>query len=177
MNTKVSLKSRGRGRFTAATLCQQWQLQPQRERLALSLLAGFLVLALLYAALWLPLQTRLKDARHWYQDQSELHQYILSNQTLAQKAGVKSHATISLESLQMLVTSTAQEAGLVIERYDFDANGLRLSLMQVPFRNLLPWLTSLEKQGVHLVELNLTKATNGKVDAQMTLDADQYGSR
>ncbi|OHC29558.1 MAG: hypothetical protein A3J71_00995 [Pseudomonadales bacterium RIFCSPHIGHO2_02_FULL_60_43] len=177
MKTTVNLKSRVRELVTAATLYQQWQLQPQRERLALSLLAGFLILTMLYAALWLPLQTRLKDARHWYQAQNELHKYMLRNQALAQKAGVKSHATISLESLQMLVTRTAQEAGLVIERYDFDSNGLRLSLLQVPFRNLLPWLTSLEKQGVHLVELNLTKATNGKVDAQMTLGAGQYASR
>jgi len=177
MNTTVNLKSRVRERVTAATLYEQWLLQPQRERLTLSLLAGFLALAMLYAALWLPLQNRLEGARYWYQAQNELHKYMLSNQALAKKAGVKSHATTSLESLQMLVTRTTQEAGLAIERYDFDSNGLRLSLLQVPFRNLLPWLTSLEKQGVHLVELNLTKVTNGKVDSQMTLGAGQYPSR
>ncbi|MFP5423018.1 MAG: type II secretion system protein GspM [Gammaproteobacteria bacterium] len=175
MNAIVNPKSRGR--VTVATLYQQWQLQPQRERLSLSLLAGFLALAMLYSALWLPLQTRLKDARHWYQVQNELHQYMLSNQALAQKASVKSHVITSLESLQMLVTSTSQDAGLVIERYDFDSNGMRLNLLHVPFRNLLPWLTSLEKQGVHLVELNLTKATDGNVDAQMTLGAGQYASQ
>jgi general secretion pathway protein M len=172
MNTRVSLNQRLRTRIAAGALYQHWQQQSQRERLALSLLAGFLLLTLLYTSLWLPLQSRVQDARQWHQAQSELQQYMLSNQALAQQAGRQTHTTLSLEKIQTLATSTAQQTGLVIQRYDFDASGLRLNLVHVPFSNLLSWLTTLEKQGVRLVELNLNRTSSGQVDAHMTLRAE-----
>jgi len=173
MNAMVSLKTRLGARASSSPLYQRWQQLPPRDRLALNLLAGFLALVMLYVAVWLPVQRHLKDARQWYQSQRELHQYIQSNAELARQSAASPAASIDAEQLQGLVTASAQQAALAIERYDNDGSGLSLSLTQVPFATLLPWLADLEQQGVELAEVSLDRAGTGKVDARLTLRAGQ----
>lgn len=174
MSALASLKSRvqaARSTAAASPLLLRWQQLPARDRLALSLLAVFMLLMALYAAIWLPLQREVREAREWYQSQRELHQYVLANAPQARQQGGEQQVRISAEQLQGVVTSSAQQAGISIERYDSDGSGLSLSLSRVPFARLLPWLLELERQGVNLLEVNLDRGSEGRVDVRLSLSA------
>lgn len=172
MNAMVNLKTQLQARASGSPLYQRWQQLPARDRLALQLLGGFLALVLLYVGLWQPLQREVREARDWHQSQRELHAYLQANAEQARQGATAPAAPLDASQLQGLVTSSAQQAGIAIDRYDNDGAGLSLNLAGVPFARLLPWLAELERQGVRLAEVGLDRAGAGKVDVRLTLQAN-----
>jgi type II secretory pathway component PulM len=71
--------------------------------------------------------------------------------------------------LQGLVTSSAQAAGLSIERVDSDSSGLQVNLAPSAFVNLLPWLQQLQNSGVGFSEVSLERGENNLVLARLSL--------
>ena len=136
------------------------------------MLAGFLALVLLYVMVWQPIIKRLDRAREYYQSQQVLYTYIQENAPKVRGAGV-TKVTLEPEQLQGLVTATAQQRGLPLERLDNDGGGLLISMAKVPFEPLLLWLSDLQSKGVRLSDVNLDRADTGKVDARITLQAGQ----
>lgn len=151
-------------------LIQRWQHLPSRERVALTVLAGFLALVLLYVMIWQPAFKRLDQARDYYQSQQVLHVYIQENASKVSRSG-STESVLESEQLQGLVTSTAQQRGLSLERLDNDGSALLISMSKVPFETLLLWLSELQGKGVRLSDVNLDRADTGKVDARVTLQA------
>ena len=63
-------------RLEQSGLLPYWRGLPSRDRLALGLLGLFLLLALLYLALWRPAAQQVVQARAYLQQQQALHQYL-----------------------------------------------------------------------------------------------------
>ncbi|OLU17138.1 hypothetical protein BVH01_11340 [Pseudomonas sp. PA1(2017)] len=165
-------KEQALAQLRQSPLAQRWLHLPRRERLALTVLAGFLAVVLLYVMVWQPVIKRLDRAREYYQSQQVLYTYIQENASRVQERG-SAKVTLEPEQLQGLVTATAQQRGLPLERLDNDGSGLLISMAKVPFEPLLLWLSELQSKGVRLSDVNLDRADTGRVDARVTLQAAQ----
>ena len=173
MNALNQWKEHALAELRQSLLAQRWQHLPGRERMALLVLSGFLALVLMYVMVWQPVVQRVERARSYYQNQQVLYTYIQENAAKARQLGV-AKTVLAPEQLQGLVTSSAQQRGLILERMDNDgSSGLLISLAKAPFEPMLLWLSELQRQGVQLSEVNLDRADIGKVDAKVTLQAGQ----
>ncbi len=163
----VSLRSQLQQRLQLSPLGQRWQQLPPRDRLALLGLGAFMAVVLIYLALWLPLQRDLQQSRAWYSQQRELHAYVLAHADQARQ--LAGQQQIDAEALHGLVTRSAQERGLSIERVDSDATGVQVNLAPAPFANLLAWLQQLQAEGVRFADVSLERGDNGNVLARLSL--------
>lgn len=155
--------------LSQSPLWQRWQQLPPRDRLALLGLGGFFAAVLVYLLIWQPVQQQLQAARNWYAQQSELHQYVLAHADEARQVAAEPQQQVDPEALQGLVTSSAQSAGLSIERVDSDSSGLQVNLAPSAFVNLLPWLQQLQSSGVGFSEVSLERGENGLILARLSL--------
>ena len=169
MNAMVSLRSQLQQRARLSPLGQRWQQLPARDRLALLGLGAFMAVVLVYLALWLPLQRDLQQSRAWYSQQRELHAYMLAHADEARQLAGHPQQQIDAEALHGLVTRSAQERGLSIERVDSDATGVQVNLAPAPFANLLAWLQQLQSEGVRFADVSLERGDNGRVLARLSL--------
>jgi general secretion pathway protein M len=169
MSAMQRLRAQLLGQASASPLGQRWQQLPPRDRLALLWLSGFLAALLVYLLIWLPVQHQLQASRNWYTQQSELHSYLLANAEQARQAAAQPQSGIAPEALQGLVTSSAQAAGLSIERVDADPSGMQVNLAPSAFASLLPWLQQLQTSGVVFSEVSLQRGENGMVLARLSL--------
>ncbi|MFZ3203226.1 MAG: type II secretion system protein M [Pseudomonas sp.] len=155
-------------------LVQRWHALQPRERLALGLLALFVLLALLYLLLWQPARQGVTAARSVYEQERALHAYLQAQAPLARSLVSKPQASLDPMRLQGLVTASAAEQGLAIVRVDSDSDGsLQVSVQPAPFAQLLRWLSRLEQQGVRIVEAGLDRTEDNRVAARLTLNVAQ----
>ncbi|WP_372866386.1 type II secretion system protein M [Pseudomonas sp.] len=153
---------------------QRWRALQARERLALGLLALFVLLALLYLMLWQPARQGVSAARSAFEQERALHAYLQAQAPLARSLMSKPQVSLDPARLQGLVTASAAEQGLVIERLDSDSDGsLQVSVQSAPFDQLLRWFSRLEQQGVRIVEAGLDRAEGSRVAARLTLSVAQ----
>lgn len=153
-----------------SALARRWRDLPPRDRLALSLLAAFLGAVLLYLLLWQPVQQRLDGARTAFEQERALYAYLQENAPLARSVALKPQVNLDPARLQGLVTASAAEQGLAIERLDSDGEGaLQVSLQAAPFTQLLRWLDVLQEQGVRISEAGLDRAEENRVSTRLTL--------
>ncbi len=110
-------KEQALAQLRQSPLAQRWQHLPSRERVALLLLSGFLALVLGYVMVWQPIVQRVDRARSYYQSQQLLYTYIQENAAKARQLGA-AKTVLAPEQLQGLVTSSAQQRGLTLERMD-----------------------------------------------------------
>lgn len=171
MNAMVSLSQQLQQRARVSPLGQRWQQLPPRDRVALLGLGCFLLMALIYLALWQPLQRDLQHARDWYSQQRDLHAYLLAHADEARQSAANPQPQIDAEALHGLVTRSAQERGLSIERVDSDASGVQVNLALAPFANVLAWLQQLQSQGVNFADVSLERGANGNVLTRLSLTA------
>lgn len=169
MSALQNLSARLELQLRSSPLWQRWQQLPPRDRLALLGLGGFFAALLVYLLIWQPVQQQLQASRNWYAQQSELHQYLLAHADEARQVAAAPLQHVDPEALQGLVTSSAQAAGLSIERVDSDAGGLQVNLAPSAFANLLPWLQQLQSSGVSFAEVSLERGENGLVLARLSL--------
>lgn len=164
------LKGELAGHVTRSGAWQRWQQLPPRDRLALMVLGGFFALLLFYAFIWLPIDRKLDSASLRYRQEREFLAHLQEQAPLLHSSSKGERPNLSPEQLQGVITSTAQQHGLVLERLDSEGSGRVLtSLAQAPFETLLRWLAELEEKGVALMEISLEKTGVGKVDARMTM--------
>ena len=156
-------------RLTESPWWQRWQRLEARERLALTLLAVFLLITLFYLALWQPAQRSVSEAREQYLRERELYAYLQQNTELARQMSRNNVVTLAAEQLQGLVTQTAQQHGLSIESFDMGGDGhLQVSLPGASYAVLLRWFDELQASGAGLAEVSLSRAGEGLVDARVT---------
>lgn len=157
-------------RLAQSPLLARWQAMSARDRLALSLLGGFVVLVLLYLLAWQPVSQKLQQAQSFLQQQRSLHAYMQAH--APQVRSMQGRPQVSLEParLQGLVTGSAASQGLNVERLDNQGDGrLQVSLQPAEFSRLLRWLVSLEEQGVTVEEAGLERAEQGLVSSRLQL--------
>lgn len=170
MSSFSELKNSFSAQLQGSLLLQRWRALQSRERLALGLLALFVLLVLLYLLLWQPARHGVVAARSAYEQERALHTYLQAQAPLARSLASKPQVSLDPARLQGLVTASAAEQGLAIERVDSDSDGsLQVSLQPAPFALLLRWFSSLEEQGVRIVEAGLDRAEDNRVVARLTL--------
>ncbi|WP_271411727.1 type II secretion system protein M [Pseudomonas sp. Q1-7] len=165
-----AIKSPLQTQWQASSLGVRWRAMPARDRVALAGLGVFLGLVLLYLLLWLPAERRLASAREFFEDQRGLHAYLQLHAPQARAAQRQPLAQLDPERLQGLVTATAAEQGLAVERIDSDAPGaVQVNLQPAAFPSLLRWLGVLEGQGVRIEAAGLDRTDDGRVTARFAL--------
>jgi general secretion pathway protein M len=174
MNRLRELKNPFAAQLHDSLLLQRWRALQPRERLALGLLALFVLLALLYLLLWQPARQGVTAARSAYEQERALHAYLQAQAPLARSLVSKPRASLDPTRLQGLVTASAAEQGLAIVRVDSDSDGsLQVSLQAAPFAQLLRWFSQLEQQGVRIAEAGLDRTEDNRVAARLTLSVMQ----
>lgn len=157
-------------RITQSPAWRRWQQLPARDRLALIGLGAFLLVVLVYAFVWLPIDGKLKAANARYVQEREFYAYMQEQAPALRQSMKAVPASLGPEQLQGLVTGSAQKHGLVLERLDNEGNGrLLIALSKTPFDTLLRWLAELDGKGVGLAEASLERTEVGKVDARLTM--------
>jgi len=151
-------------------LWQRWQRLSVREQGVLRL-SGVVMLGLLgYCLLWQPVMLRLEDARQAYLHDREVFQYMQRNAGLIRRSSEASEGTLLAQQLQGVVTRSAQQQGLSVERFENESGGgLSVVLSQASFVSLLQWMEKLQGDGVVLAEVMLARAGDGRVDARLSL--------
>lgn len=174
MSRLIQLKGELANRVTRSRAWQHWQQLPARDRSMLLGLAGGAALLLFYAFVWLPLERKLDASNARYQQEREFLSYLQEQAPTLRRAAPHARSSLSPERLQGVVTSTAQQHGLVLERLDSEGSGrLLIALAQAPFDNIVRWLQELEEQGVTLFEVSLERSGVGKVDARLAVGIDE----
>lgn len=160
-------------RLADSPLWQRWQRLAPRERLALGLLAAFLLGVLFWFWLWLPAERAAQQARDSYLAQRDLHRYLEQNTDLARQLGGSSEApSLAPDQLQGLITQSAQQSNLLIESFDNGADGsLQVSLPGASAALLLRWFDELQALGVRLAEVSLERVGDGQVNARVRFAA------
>jgi general secretion pathway protein M len=149
---------------------QRWRALLPRERLALGLLALFVLLTLVYLLLWQPARQGVTAARSAFTQERALYAYLQAQAPLARSLASQPQVSLDPARLQGLVTASAAEQGLLIERLDSDSGGsLQVSLQPAAFARLLRWFTRLEQQGVRIAEAGLDRTADNRVAARLTL--------
>mgnify|MGYP000448124291 CR=1 FL=1 len=170
MSSLSELKAPFSARLQGSVLGQRWQALAPRERLALVLLALFLLLVLLYLSLWRPVQQGLVTAREAYEQERALHAYMQAQAPLARSLASTPQSNLDPARLQGVVTASATEQGLTVERLDSAGDGsLEVSLQAAPFAQLLRWFVVLERQGVRIAEAGLDRSEDNLVAARLSL--------
>jgi general secretion pathway protein M len=158
----------------------QYLLLPPRDQKALRWLVVALLAGFLYFALWLP-ATRYHDhAEISRLNATQLLTWMNSNaasiSTLAGASRVDAGAAINKpadsRALMGLVTGSAREFGLVLQRFEPSGdNSVRIWIDNVPFSDVASWLETLSvENGVVIDQAALEKtAEEGNVTARLTL--------
>ncbi len=149
-----------------------------RERLIVIGGAVALAVMIAYAAVWVPLSTKVELLRTSVDGQVNTLEWMhqASQEVRALKAsGPATQRTTANRSLLAVVDQSAASAGLksALQRMDPDgSNALKLQLGEVAFDRLILWLGELEaKHGIVITSLSLTEAQSpGQVEARLTLE-------
>ncbi len=156
--------------WQTSSLGVRWRAMPARDRMALLGLGVFLGLVLLYLLLWLPAERRLVSAREYFETQRGLHAYLQRHAPEARLVQSQPQSQVEPDRLQGLVTATAAEQGLAVERIDSDAPGtVQVNLQPAAFPSLLRWFGVLEGQGVRIGEAAMDRNEDGRVTARVSL--------
>lgn len=170
MGSLSDLKKPLATQLESSVLVQRWRALAARERLALAGLALFLVLVVLYLLLWQPARQGVTAARSAFEQQRALHAYLQAQAPAARGLAGKPRTSLDPARLQGLVTASAAEQGLAVERLDSDGDGsLQVSLQPALFAQLLRWFAALEQQGVQIAEASLARSEDNRVTARLTL--------
>ncbi|WP_137885423.1 type II secretion system protein M [Pseudomonas sp. 2FE] len=170
MSGLSALKNPFAAQLERSVLLQRWRALIPRERLALSLLALFLLALLLYLSVWRPAEQRLIAARSAFEQQRELNAYLQARAPLARALHSKPQVSLDPAKLQGLITASAAQQNLAVERLDSEGDGgLQVNLQPAPFAQLLRWFALLEGQGVRIDEAGLDRDEEGRVAARLTL--------
>ena len=142
-----------------------------RDRLALKLLAGFLIPVMVVFAVLLPVTRFFDEALENYHAAQQDYQWISSNAPRASTIKPSSLREAG-QSLFGVANGSAKGFQLSFKRYEpIGDNALSLWLENVNFNNLVLWLERLDKRhGITVREIAVErKPTDGLVDVRLVL--------
>lgn len=154
---------------------QQYQALPERDRLALKILAGVLFLVLLYFVVWQPAQNFKDESLASLESARDLKALVQSNQaSLGQLGRSTGSSKAALDGQQLVgaVTNMARQQGVALKRFEPSGNdSVKVWLEQVPFDKAARWLSLMNKNlGVSVKQITLEADDKpGIINARMTL--------
>lgn len=159
-----------------AILSEFWQARNARERWIIGLGVPLLLLSLLYAYLWLPLNQERRQLRHQVptlmQAKQKLQAEAQEFKTLKMQAPAQSAGTGGSDPLT-LARQSAASAGLgQIQLNPDNAGGMQLAAPDVPFDALMRWLGQMQTQyGLRVVsaQIDALPKASGHVKVRIAL--------
>lgn len=153
-----------------------WQNLLPRERWILAGGGGVLLVALLYAYLWLPLhQQRQKLQEVLPRMRTQAAQLQTARDEVLRLKAQGGTAAISNLPLQQVLNTSATAQGLTLLKVDMTGErSAMLVLENVAFDDWLRWLHLLQtQQGLHLATGKITRSTQvGRVNIQATISQE-----
>ena len=157
-------------RLTQSATGQRWQQLPSRDRAALLILGFILMLLLIYAFVWLPINRKLDSAKSHYEQEYDFFNYILERAPNVVSSTRLISKALNSDQIQGVITNTAQQHGLALQRLENEGSGrLLVTIVQAPFDKVVYWLQALEGDGIIIFEIGLERTGEGKVDARINL--------
>jgi general secretion pathway protein M len=121
-------------------------LEPN-ERTMVTVLAAFLVVVLLYLAIWRPLSEWSNRADALYQRQIAVLDWMRLHESEARAAGQRSDSTRESGSLLTVVANSAAHAGVQLLRYQPEGSGgVSVVLQNQSFNAVIAWVAELEQE-------------------------------
>lgn len=128
---------------------ERWRQLPARDRQLCQGLAVFLLVMFGVYGLWLPAQQRQATAQVMYDKQWALASEL-------QQAAPLMAAPVFAPPLSTRLSESAASAGLEVQQFDLDADGVRITLKGDAVA-LLAWLNRLEHEGAEFQSITLEK--------------------
>ena len=146
-----------------------------KDRIALTILAIFLLALVIVYLLLLPAHRFANEAAEHHQQKAQLLAWMQANETaaraLSKQPGNRAKAPTG-QSILSLASQQAQTNAISFKRFEpFGEGGLRIWLDTVPFNNMLQWLTQLQQRyGVEIQQISIDRGkANGSVNAKLEL--------
>ena len=154
---------------------KDWYLrQTPRDRLVVVVVGALVVLGLLYALLWYPLQTRLESTRRAIETKTETLEFMQAGAARLAAAGGPGGGArrTSDKAPYLLIDEVIRRAGLEQpERVEpSGADGARVQFSEVAFDRLVLVLAELELYGLEVANMTLTRRNEGTVSARFTME-------
>lgn len=146
-------------------------LEPN-ERTMVTVLAGFLVVVLLYLAIWRPLSEWSNHADALYQRQIAVLDWMRLHESEARAAGQRSDSTRESGSLLTVVANSAAHAGVQLLRYQPEGSGgVSVVLQNQSFNAVIAWVAELEQEDhVTVKQISIDAQTEpGLINARIIL--------
>ncbi|MDL0433505.1 type II secretion system protein M [Marinobacter sp. TBZ242] len=161
-------------------LIAQYDQLPRRDQQALTVLAIAVFLGILYFAVWAPAVNFHDEALSERERSAELLAWLEANREsldrLSGARGEQGGAPVSSpedgRALMSLVTRTASEAGLSLQRFEPSGNNaIRVWLEGAPFTEVASWLEQLNVgHGVQIDQASMDRQSDpGMVSVRLTL--------
>ncbi len=133
----------------------------EREQYSLIVAAVFLVIALVYFAIYAPLQDKIDNGRKAVSQQSELLTWVSQNAAkaiqLKQSAGSAGRSFTG--SLAQAVNQTASRQQIQVTRMQPQGEELQVWVDSVPFNAMLSWFQALENMGITILEADIAETS------------------
>ncbi|NWN90558.1 type II secretion system protein M [Marinobacter adhaerens] len=164
----------------AGKLIAQYDQLPRRDQQALTILAIAVFLGFLYFAVWRPVTDFHNRAETSKQSASELVAWMQANRPAIRRlasngggpASVSAEVPADGRELMGLVTRSARESGLTLQRFEPSGdNAIRVWVDSAVYAEVAAWLEMLSDQhGVTIDQAALDRANKpGRVSARLTL--------
>ncbi len=161
-------------------LIAQYDQLPRRDQQALMVLALAVFVGILYFAVWRPSADFYDQSLSARNNAAELLAWVQANEQTIKRLGNSGGSSGSAvadkpedgRALMALVTRSADEAGLSLQRFEPGGEGaIRVWLENVPFAQVAAWLENLKtNHGVTVDQAALDRASEpGWVSARLTL--------
>ncbi len=143
-----------------------WTRLSPRERILVALAGGLLVILLLSMVVIRPILSFQSSARADYDAATETYQYAVRAARTPSTGG-----DIDISSLRTILTRSANQNGIIIERFNAQGDALDLSVGPTTTQRLYVWLATLNNEhGVTVREASLRPAGDGQnIAARLTV--------
>lgn len=146
-------------------LRKRWVQFDARERMALLVLGGFMLVVVLVFAIWLPSHTAAEKARAAHESNRQLLTWMKANADRA-----RSVPAASGESVLGVVNGSAGSTGLVLSRVEPEGEqAVRVWVERGDFNTMATWLGQLAARGIVATEMQVEKQATGGVSGRFTL--------
>lgn len=157
---------------------QAWQGLPARDQSAVKIMAGVLVFAILYFAIWAPIQSAQSEAqrkhdsakKEWEWLNAQITQ-LESRKNQTRQANINSQSRLTAYAQQQLrlqnIFSAMDNIAPVNKR---NSAGIEITFKQVQAPAFFRWLSKMEKEGVVATAMDVRPVKTGLIQASVTFE-------
>lgn len=154
---------------------KDWYLaKSSRDRMVIVAVAFLALLTLLYVLVWHPLNTKVEQRRQNVANAETNLEYMLQGQARIRASGgtAGAPALTSDKAPYLLIDEIIRKAGIKLpERVEpTGKDGARVQFSEVEFDKLVSVIAELERYGLNVATLNVSRKANGIVSARFNME-------